>query len=219
MRIPTIPAAAAAIASLLVACSKPASPPSTAADSLRAVDETLAYRRMAEEYFRRDPSSPFNTSPPIPYEGLRWYPPDPGMYFLARLERYDRPETVVVYGTKNEPRKQVRYGYFAVEIGGREHRLNVYKFPPEITNQHPDLQGVLSVWFTDSTTGIETYPVGRYLEIERESDDPEHLYVVNLNNAHNPYCAYNPAYSCAIPTKEDRIQAAIRAGEMNYHVE
>jgi uncharacterized protein (DUF1684 family) len=61
--------------------------------------------------------------------------------------------------------------------------------------------------------------VGRYLEIEPESKDPEHLYVVNLNNAHNPYCAYNPAYSCAVPTKEDRLPLAIRAGEMNYHVE
>jgi uncharacterized protein (DUF1684 family) len=217
MKIPLLFASAALVA--LTSCSKPSPGPATAADSLKAVNETLEYRRMAEEYFRADPGSPFNSVPPVPFEGLRWYPPDPGMYFTAKLERYDRPETVIVLGTKNEQRKQVRYGYFTIETGGAEYRLNVYKFPPDITGQHPELEGVLSVWFTDETTGKETYPVGRYLEIERESKDPDHRYVINLNNAHNPYCAYNPAYSCAVPTKEDRLPVAIRAGELNYHAE
>jgi uncharacterized protein (DUF1684 family) len=217
MKTPAIFAAAALVA--LTSCSKPSSRPATAADSLKAVNETLDYRRMAEEYFRSDPQSPFNTTPPIPFTGLRWFPPDPGLYFTSKLGRYDDPETVIVIGTKNEQRRQVRYGYFTIEAGGTEFRLNVYKFPPDITSQHPELEGVLSVWFTDETTGKETYGVGRYLEIEPESKDPEHLYVVNLNNAHNPYCAYNPAYSCAVPTKEDRLPLAIRAGEMNYHVE
>jgi uncharacterized protein (DUF1684 family) len=217
MKTLTIFAAAALVA--LTSCTKPSSRPATAADSLRAVNETLDYRRMAEEYFRSDPQSPFNTTPPVPFEGLRWFPPDPGMYFTSKLERFENPETVTVYGTKNEPRKQVRYGYFTIEVGGAEHRLNVYKFPPDMASQYPELEGVLSVWFTDETTGKETYQVGRYLEIEREATDPDHLYVVNLNNAHNPYCAYNHAYSCPIPTREDRIPVAIRAGEMNYHVE
>jgi len=217
MRTLALLPAAALIA--LASCGKPSSRPATAADSLKAVNETLDYRRMAEAYFMSDPGSPFNTTPPVRFEGLHWFPPDPGMYFTAKLERYEHPETVVVYGTKNEARKQIRFGYFTVEIGGTEQRLNVYKFPPDLVAQHPELRGVLSIWFTDETTGKETYPVGRYLEIEQESSDPDHLYVVNLNNAHNPYCAYNPAYSCAVPTKEDRLPVAIRAGEMNYHAE
>ena len=212
-------AAAAALLALFSSCSKPWSRPSNADDSLKAVNETLQYRRAAEEYFRTNPQSPFNATPPIPFEGLRWFPPDPAMYFQSTLQRYERPETVVVMGTKNEPRKQVRYGWFTVEIGGVEYRLNVYKFTPDVVREHPALEGVLSVWFTDETTGKETYPVGRYVEVEEESPDPDHLYTVNLNNAHNPYCAYNPAYSCAIPTKEDRLPVAVRAGELNYHLE
>jgi uncharacterized protein (DUF1684 family) len=210
--------AVAALASL-TSCTKPSSGTMTAADSLKAVNETLDYRRTAEEYFRHEKDSPFNTEPAVPFEGLRWFPPDPGMYFTAKLERYERPETVIVYGTKKEPRKQLRYGYFTLQIEGKVCRINVYKFPPEITAQHPELDGVLSAWFTDETTGRETYHVGRYLQIEPESKDPGHLYVLNLNNAHNPYCAYNPVYSCAIPTREDRLPVAIRAGEMNYREE
>ncbi|HLF13928.1 MAG TPA: DUF1684 domain-containing protein [Bacteroidota bacterium] len=203
----------------LTSCKQEAPRTMSGADSLRAINESLEYRRTAEDFFRNHSSSPFKTDPPVPYEGLRWYPPDAGYYFTLRLHRYERPETVVVYGTKGEPRNQIRYGWFTIPIGGKEHRLNVYKFTPDDVRRHPQLAGTLSVWFTDETTGGETYPVGRYVEIEPEAGDPDHLYVVNLNNAHNPYCAYNPSYSCAIPTREDRLPAAVRAGEMNYHVE
>ena len=106
-----------------------------------------------------------------------------------------------------------------LRIGDADHRLNAYKFSPEDVRRHPQLASNLSVWFTDETTGGETYGVGRYVEVEAESDDPDHVYVVNLNNAHNPYCAYNPTYSCAIPTREDRLPIAVRAGEMSYHTE
>lgn len=210
---------AVATLAALASCSKPSSGPISGADSVRAVNESLQYRRMREDFFRNHKESPFMTEPPIPFEGLRWYPPDPGFYFTSKLHRYDDPETVMVAGTGGELRKQVRYGYFLLPIEGGEHRLNVYKFPPEDVARHRQLGEMLSVWFTDETTGSETYPVGRYLEIEPESPDPDHLYVVNLNNAYNPYCAYNPAYSCAIPTEDDRLEVAVRAGEMSYEAE
>lgn len=189
----------------------------TGADSLRIVNESLQYRRDVENFFRNHPSSPFNTEPRIPFEGLQWYPPDANLYFLLKLQRYENPETVIIIGTKNEERTQLRYGFFRISIGGQDLDLNVYKFTEEDIRQHPTLEGNLSVWFTDSTTGYETYGVGRYVEIEPEAADPDHLYVINFNNAHNPYCAYNPNYSCAIPTKDDHLPVAIRAGEMNYH--
>ncbi len=203
----------------LTSCKQESERAMSGADSLRAMNESLNYRRMAEDFFRNNPNSPFKTDPPIPYEALRWYPPDAGYYFMSKLHTYEKPETVVVYGTKGEPRNQIRYGYFTIGIEGKEYRLNVYKFPPDDIRRHPQLAGTLSVWFTDETTGDETYPVGRYVEIEPEVEDPDHLYVVNLNNAYNPYCAYNPSYSCAIPTREDRLPVAIRAGELDYHAE
>ncbi len=203
----------------LTSCTNESPRAVSTADSLRVINESLGYRRLSEEYFQNHPSSPFKSDPPVQYEGLRWYPPDVGFYFTSKLHRLEHPETVIVFGTKGEPRKQLRYGYFTIGIEEQEHRLNVYKFTSEDIRLRPELARTLSVWFTDETTGAETYPVGRYLEIEPEVDDADHLYVVNLNNAHNPYCAYNPAFSCAIPTREDRLPVAIRAGEMNYHME
>jgi len=188
-------------------------------DRARAVNETMQNRRDMEEFFRNHPASPFKTAPAVPFEGIRWYPPDPEYYFLTKLVRSAAPETVIVSGTKGEARNQLRVGYFPITIGGTEYRLNVYKDTDDDIRRHPELATNLSVWFTDETTGKETYEVGRYIRIEPENPDPDHLYVVNLNDAHNPYCAYNPAYSCAIPTEKDRLPIAIRAGELKYHSE
>ena len=66
----------------------------------------------------------------------------------------------------------------------------------------------------DSLAGKETYGAGRYLE-------PQALLggkvLVDFNYAYNPYCAYNPKYSCAIPTRENHLEIAVEAGEKKYH--
>jgi uncharacterized protein (DUF1684 family) len=64
---------------------------------------------------------------------------------------------------------------------------------------------------------METYHVGRYVDVGAEQPDPEHVYVIDFNNAYNPYCAYSSLYSCAIPRREDRIPTPVRAGELKYH--
>ena len=48
-------------------------------------------------------------------------------------------------------------------------------------------------------------------------DDPEHVYTLDFNLAYNPYCAYTPAYGCAVPRKEDHLDLAITAGEKKWH--
>jgi uncharacterized protein (DUF1684 family) len=73
-----------------------------------------------------------------------------------------------------------------------------------------------SIWFTDKTTNDETYGVGRYLDFEL-NDDENFIYTIDFNLAYNPYCAYNPDYTCAIPTKEDYVDLKIEAGEKKYH--
>jgi uncharacterized protein (DUF1684 family) len=73
-----------------------------------------------------------------------------------------------------------------------------------------------SIWFTDRTTGNDTYGVGRYLDFEL-NDDPEFVYTIDFNRAYNPYCAYTPLFTCPIPREEDFIDLAIEAGEKNFH--
>jgi len=47
--------------------------------------------------------------------------------------------------------------------------------------------------------------------------DKNFVYTIDFNLAYNPYCAYSPDYSCAVPSKEDHISLAIEAGEKSFH--
>jgi hypothetical protein len=68
----------------------------------------------------------------------------------------------------------------------------------------------LFVPFSDLTSGSETYPAGRYLDLERT---PTGLYVIDFNRAYHPFCYYNEAYDCPYPPRENRLQIPLRAGE------
>jgi len=68
----------------------------------------------------------------------------------------------------------------------------------------------LFVPFVDLTSGTETYPAGRYLDLDRTRTG---LYVIDFNRAYNPYCYYNSTYDCPYPPRENRLKVPVRAGE------
>jgi uncharacterized protein (DUF1684 family) len=68
----------------------------------------------------------------------------------------------------------------------------------EITLYESELQHDLFVPFRDSTSGRESFGVGRCLEVERPG--PNGRVVVDFNYAYNPYCAYNARWSCPLPS-------------------
>ncbi len=167
-------------------------------------------RAEKDEWMRTSPNSPFNHKHKVPFEPLKYYHVDPSWVYHSKLYEYPEKDSLVIYGTKGEARPTVRFGYVKFERDGKEYKLNVYKSRSR--------RGVwyYSIWFTDKTTGDETYGVGRYLDFEK-SDDPEHVYEIDFNLAYNPYCAYSHDYSCAIPSKEDYLDLAVTAGEKKFH--
>jgi uncharacterized protein (DUF1684 family) len=177
------------------------------------IAETLADRRLKDSVFRSAPESPFRQDSSLQYGGLHWYETDPDYYFRSKLYRFNQLKELIIFGTKGEERRAVRYGYFLLSYHGNLYTLNVYKTGDRL----PDGGEPLSVWFTDETTGGETYDVGRYVDVGEERSNPNFLYTINLNTAYNPYCAYSPVYSCAIPDKEDHLPLAVKAGEKKYH--
>jgi len=209
---------------LLSSCSRTpiALPAISASDSILIVQDNLHHRATVDSFFRSDPGSPFHRDSTITYHGLNWFPIDPRYRGLSVLHRYANPETVIVMGTRGEERRQLRYGYFEIIVPGNDStptmiRLNAYKFTPHDGQRYVLFRDNLSVWFTDRTTGRETYHVGRYLEIGNEQADTTHRYTIDLNKAFNPYCAYSSMYSCAVPREEDHVPVALRVGEKPYH--
>ena len=105
--------------------------------------------------------------------------------------------------------------------GGEQtyHRAGVVRFdlegePAKVTLYASPEMHELFVPFRDATSGNETYGAGRYLEVE--PPDERGNVVVDFNDAYNPYCAYNPEWSCPIPPGENWLPVAIRAGERTF---
>jgi uncharacterized protein (DUF1684 family) len=215
--------AATLLALLSPSCSQKTELPALSrADSLTIAQDNLAHRAEVDSFFRYDPGSPFVRDSSIEFHGIQWFPVNPKYRGTSLLHRFEMPDTVIVMGTRGEQRKQLRYGYFELPVpdntgNATQLRLIVYKFTPHDGQRYALYKDYLSVWFTDNTTGEETYDVGRYLEIGTEDPDPSHVYVVDFNKAYNPYCAYSTLYSCAIPREEDHLNIALPVGEKKYH--
>ncbi|MCF8242068.1 MAG: DUF1684 domain-containing protein [Melioribacteraceae bacterium] len=174
------------------------------------IREIQKFREEKNLQMKNAVNSPFNNKKKIEFEPLNYFDVDPSWVYKSKMYHYEQKDTITVLGTKGEERKSVRFGYVKIERNGKVYNINVY--------QSGVLDGkyYFGIWFTDKTTGDETYGVGRYIDFQYKTD-PEFKYTIDFNMAYNPYCAYNSEYSCAIPTKEDYIDLAITAGEKKFH--
>ncbi len=163
-------------------------------------------RAEKDAYMKNDPDSPFNRDSTVVFEPLKYFDFSKDFVFYSKLYESENKETVTIYGTKGEERKVIRFGYVIIDYKDMEYKVNVYKSTSRSGAEY------FSIWFTDQTTGKETYRVGRYLDFEYVNDK-DHMYTIDFNLAYNPYCAYSSEYSCAIPSKEDRVDIAVTAGE------
>ncbi|MFQ5676033.1 MAG: DUF1684 domain-containing protein, partial [bacterium] len=85
--------------------------------------------------------------------------------------------------------------------------LQVYKLL-DVQSKYP---GYLFIPFRDVTTGTESYPGGRYLDLQ---ENDSQIYTLDFNLAYNPSCAYGKdGYSCPLPPAENTLDVAVLAGE------
>jgi len=76
--------------------------------------------------------------------------------------------------------------------------------------------GGLFLPFRDRTAGAETYGAGRYLLDTIKGADlgtTGGRLILDFNFAYNPSCAYDPAWSCPLAPRENRLAIALRCGE------
>jgi len=175
-----------------------------------SVEATVEARAEKDATMRDDPASPFNYEKhPVVFSPLHYFEPAAEWVFESQLEVYPEQEAITILDTKGRQREGHIYGHLSFTKDGTTHRVRVYRMVAKDEVYY-------AVWFTDQTTGESTYDVGRYLGFEL-SEDPDHVYTLDFNAAFNPYCAYSPAYGCAIPREDDFIDLAIEAGEKKWH--
>ena len=169
-------------------------------------------RKEKDRYFRTASWSPIPEQQRPGFNGLNYYPYDPSYRVPARFRRNPNPDRVTMTTSKGDQQTFLRYGTFEFQLSGRVLLLSAYK----AVRPHRDEEESLFVPFRDVTSGKETYGAARYLDIpEQRSED----YVIDLNLAYNPYCAYREDYVCPLPPRENWLDVPIRAGEKKYHPE
>ena len=165
--------------------------------------EIGAWRAEKDRYMRSNES-------PVPVERRAGFPP---LSYFPVSEAYRVPaalkvvpsETFIEMPTSTgQPRRMRRIG--TLEFTVQEQTLSLTAFTDVTDNQ----MRRLFVPFHDLTNGVETYPGGRYLDLDRTATG---IYDLDFNRAYNPFCVFNVTYECPVPPRENRLKVAVRAGE------
>ena len=154
---------------------------------------------------------------PIPFEqrqnfnGLDYFPPDPDYRFELELHEHEEKKTLTIEDTQGNQREFLRWGEFRFKIDEKDCTLQAYKSDPD--------EERLFVPFKDKTSAKETYGAGRYLDLDYEAHHTaDEKWILDLNNAYNPWCAYSDAYACPFVDPENWLKVEVRAGEKNYSI-
>jgi uncharacterized protein (DUF1684 family) len=133
---------------------------------------------------------------------LAYFPIDPEFNVPAELKRIDDPTIVEMPTSTGTNRKMRRVGMLQFTLKGQPLSLLAFLEVGETSS--------LFVAFSDLTSGAETYPAGRFLDINRNATG---IYELDFNRAYHPYCYYNATYECPLPPRENRLKIPIHAGE------
>ncbi|MGE3178893.1 MAG: DUF1684 domain-containing protein [Vicinamibacterales bacterium] len=152
-----------------------------------------------------DPQSPHFRK----YKGLKYFPPNLDLRYELPLTRNPKPETIVILSTRGNQRRATRVGWFEFAVRGTPVKLEaVNLLEPGVPEDE------LGIFFRDATTGKESYPLGRYVDVKKL---PDGRYLLDFNFTYNPACAYSDHYNCPIPPRTNVLPVAIDAGEMDAH--
>jgi len=167
----------------------------------------LAFRVDKDRLFREAADSPLLPEDLAGFGGLEYWAPDPRYYFVGTLHPYVEPARFEIVSTAGTKRPCEKLGWIAFPIDGEEQRLEVYRLL--------DGGGGLFLPFADATTGRETYPAGRYVELVGPDGGP---YVLDFNRAYNPSCAYGAPerFQCPVTPPENRLRVRVETGERGY---
>ena len=163
-----------------------------------------AMRAAKDESFKSDPASPVPADKKASLIPLAYYPVDERYAVPASLEPSADRTRIQVPTSIGKNRELEVVGTLKFSLNGQPLRLTAF-----LEVEEPRANR-LFVPFADQTSGTETYPAGRYMELD---PTPTGIYLVDFNIAYHPYCYYSPEYDCPYPPKENRLNMPIRAGE------
>lgn len=179
---------------------------------VEVVHKTVAeHRAEIDANFKDAEKSPLPKEAIASFTGVKYYAEDAAYKVKAKFKRSTGELPFAFPHTNSKTYVYVKYGELYFSLDNQPCTLSVYQ-SPELSKQ-AGYEKYLFIPFTDLTNGTETYAGGRYLEFSIPDKEDVDL---DFNFTYTPYCAYNPAFSCPIPPKENNLSVAVKAGEKLY---
>ena len=167
-------------------------------------DDINGWRATKDDFMRRSEDSPIPPEQRATFPPLTYFPIEPEYRVPASLTVARGQDVIEIPTSRGERRPHYRVGTLRFTLKGQLLTLTAF-----VEVGQEDLRR-LFVPFGDLTNGTETYPGGRYLELDRTATG---IYDLDFNRAYHPFCYYNPKYDCPYPPRENRLPIPIRAGE------
>ncbi len=166
--------------------------------------DLVEWRIEKNEVFMDPVRTPLPDSLQVGFEGLDYYFPEASWRYRVPLRAAAPDDTLHLELGDGGQVPYVIRGTVRFRHAGEDLELAVLG-----PAQGPEDQ--LWLPFHDPTNGETTYPGGRYLDLELESDGTVEL---DFNKAYNPYCAYDPErWNCTLPPPRNTLTVPVEAGE------
>ncbi|MCK0190208.1 DUF1684 domain-containing protein [Arenibacter sp. F20364] len=172
-----------------------------------ALEDIMRFQKKMNEEFKDPETSPLPDRYRKDFTALDFYEPDTTYRITAKFTRTPEALPFLMPTTTERETEEVVYGILTFNLNGRTHQLEVYQ-NQELMQQEKYID-YLFLPFADLTNGEDTYGGGRYLDLTIPKGD---TILLDFNKSYNPYCAYNPKYSCPLVPKQNRLDVAIPAG-------
>jgi uncharacterized protein (DUF1684 family) len=172
-----------------------------------ALEDILQFQKKMNDEFKDPETSPLPDRYRKDFETLDFYEPDTTYRIAAKFSRTPEALPFMMPTTTERETEEVVFGIITFNLKGSTHKLEVYQNQELL--QEEKYSDYLFLPFADLTNGEETYGGGRYLDLTIPKGD---TILLDFNKAYNPYCAYNPKYSCPLVPKQNRLDIAITAG-------
>jgi uncharacterized protein (DUF1684 family) len=167
-------------------------------------EEIAVWRADKDRFMRESPDSPVVQADRAAFPQLPYFPINPQYRVPASLAVARAEDILEMRTSTGQRRRMQRIGALEFTLKGQPLKLTAFA---EATDT--DLRR-LFVPFHDLTNGTDTYPGGRYLDLDRTATG---VYDLDFNRAYHPFCLFNATYDCPVPPRENRLAIPVRAGE------
>lgn len=175
------------------------------------VKEIKEYQQNLDEQFTNPETSILLPDDFKIFTGLEFYPIDLNFRVEALLIKTPDEQPFQMRTTTERLPWYVKYGELHFTIQDKNFKLDLFQ------NLEPKAgyEDYLFLPFTDLTSGDGSYGGGRYIDLTVTESE---TITLDFNQSYNPYCVYNPRYSCPIPPEQNDLKIRIEAGVKDFNL-